>query len=170
MAVAIEQATVGVKEAAQLLRCTVKRVRSAIRRGEVRAEKRAGRWGAEWRIERATLPEALTSSAGMGQTRGGGAGIDQALEVLRADLTKAREEYGRAMVEVGRLSAAEHQVKELEAGARSLVEAEATERVRAEGLARGIAALEGRLRLRTWTAAIAGAGFLVAVATVLLRL
>lgn len=173
----LEQVTVGVKEAAALLGCTVKRVRAAIRRGEVRAEKRPGRFGAEWRIERASLPEALTSPAGMGQTRGGGAGVEQALEGLRVDRRESEERYGRAMVQVGRLEGQLEErgrlLAERAESLREVGEREAEERGRAEGLAGEVGRLRSAVRLRTWSVAIVLVAFVIvasaAVLAVVLR-
>ena len=181
----VEQVTVGVKEAAALLGCTVKRVRAAIRRGEVRAEKRPGRFGAEWRIERATLPDALTSPAGMGHTQGGGVGVDQALEGLRGDLRASEERYGQAMVEVGRLgerleergrllaerSESLREIGEREAEGRAQAQKLAAEireqEKRGDQLAGEVGRLRSGLRVRTWALVLVLVAFAVVGAAVL---
>lgn len=168
MVLAIEQKTVGVREAAALTGASVKRVRAAIRRGEIRAELRPGKFGAEWRIEQGSLPEAFTSPAGIGQALGGGAGVEQAVEVLRAELREERERRGEALLEVGRLQGTlGEQRRLLEARAASL-QGEAEEaRAEATEASRTIEGLRQRLRSRTWVVGLLLVGFLVALATVL---
>jgi len=155
------QATVGVKEAAALAGCSVKRMRSAIRRGEVRGEKRPGKYGAEWRVESSSIPEGGFTLAGAGHTQGDKPGVEQALAVLREEARAARQEslekYGEAMVALGEARGELTVTKAIAARAESLE----GERRDLEG---NVLALRASLKLRTWAAAILLVGLLVAVA------
>ena len=150
----------GVKEAAALAGCSVKRLRSAIRRGEVRGEKRPGKYGAEWRIETSSIPEGGFTLAGAGHTQGDRPGVEQALAVLREEARAAREEYGQAMVALGEARGELVATKALTARAESLAEDRAgeIEEARAE-----IGTLRATVKLRTWAALLLMAGFLVTV-------
>jgi len=150
------QATVGVKEAAALAGCSVKRMRSAIRRGEVRGEKRPGKYGAEWRVESSSIPEGGFTLAGAGHTQGDKPGVEQALAVLREEARAARQEYGAAMVALGEARGELSATKAIAARAESLE----GERRDLEG---NVLALRASLKLRTWAAVLLLVGFVVAV-------
>ena len=175
------QATVGVKEAAALAGCSVKRMRSAIRRGEVRGEKRPGKYGAEWRVESSSIPEGGFTLAGAGHTQGDKPGGEQALEELHKVLRRtenSRDEYllqvGRLQKTEGQLTARAESLQEQERAARSEAEAlgieVAQEQARAESLEGerrdlegNVLALRASLKLRTWAAVLLLVGFVVAV-------
>ena len=158
------QATVGVKEAAKLAGCSVKRMRSAIHRGEVRGEKRPGKYGEEWRIEKSSIPEGGFTLGGEGHTQGDRLGVEQALAVLREEARSAREEYGQAMVALGEARGELATTKALTERAESLAQKRAgeIELARAE-----VGNLRASLRHRTWAALLLLAGFAVAVGAVL---
>lgn len=161
-----EQATVGVREAAEILGCSPRRIRRMVKAGRLRADLLPGKWGAEYRIERQSLPDSLPtmSAGGEASPRGG-----PAVEVLAALLRDTQERLEAASALAGQLGAERDLRRELEARARSLVEAEAAEKARAESLAIEGERLRSSLRLRTWALAIALAGVLVAIATAALR-
>ena len=156
------QDTVGIREAAALLACSPKRIRRMVRSGELRAELVRGRYGEEWRIERATLPPAFPAHERQGRPNSEHTPSRAEAGILAGLLrdTQARLEAASALA--GQLGAERGQRLELTARAESLVETLATERARAGGL-------EGRLRSRTWAAGISMAAFLVAVAAAVLR-
>ena len=170
MGATVTQEMVGVKEAARLMGASVKRVRRAIKRGEIRADLRPGRWGMEWQIERASLPEAFSPPADTGHTRGGEPGADQALTFLRDELRSEQARHASALLELGRLHAVDADRKLLAARAESLLERVATERARAESFAGEGKRLRSALRARTWSLAIVLAAFALAVAAAIVRI
>jgi hypothetical protein len=82
----------------------------------------------------------------MTATNEGEAGV---VDLLRADLQRAREEYGRAMAEVGRLRGETDAAKALAARVEPLAAAEVEARARADQLANENANLRRWLAWRT---------------------
>lgn len=164
-----EQVTVGIREAAALLDCSPKRIRRMVRSGELRADLVRGRYGEEWRIERASLPSTLPAHKRQGRGSSDHTPSRAEAGILAGLLrdTQARLEAATALA--GQLGGEREQRRELEARARSLVEAEAIEKARAESLAVEGERLRSALRSRTWALAILVAAFAVAVAAALLR-
>jgi excisionase family DNA binding protein len=125
------QETISIREAAERLGCSEKRVRRLVKAGTLRAQMTRGRYGPEYRIETAylPLPEALDALPRAGEATRNRGGEARASEALVQELQEMRERYGQAMVEVGRLGAADAERKMLAERAESLLEAKA----RAEG-------------------------------------
>jgi excisionase family DNA binding protein len=148
----VTQDTIGIREAAALLGCGPKRVRRMVKAGELRGEVGRGRYGEEWRIERASLtlaPPVWQGRGGSDHTR-----PRPQAEVWAGLLRAMQERLEGATLRLGRLEGVEQERKALEARAGSLVEAEAEARVRADQLAGEVT----RLRRERW--ALAGLAIL----------
>ena len=186
------QVELTVRQAAKVAGVSTKQVRRWIVEKRVRAVMREGKHGPTWYVEATSLPpgRAPLDAAERGDRQGGqglgdgrGEGSDGVASSLLAlvrekdgQLETRRRELEAASGRIGYLEAEAARVKLLEARAENLAtrEQEARtegegQRQRAEGLASDVGDLRGALRLRTWTAALLLVGFLVAVATILLR-
>ena len=120
MAITQEQQRVMPGEAASIAGRRVKPVRAPVNRGEVSTT--AGPFGhaLEHRPETPAWPEDFPTLTGRDANQVT-AGVDQALEALRAELRQAREGYGRAMVQLGRLQAMAEKLTVLAERAESLI-------------------------------------------------
>jgi hypothetical protein len=78
-----------------------------------------------------------------------GQGGEAVIDALRADLSQARDEYGRAMGEAGRLQGEMDAIRSLAARAESLMASEAEARARADQLTEENASLRRWLAWRT---------------------
>jgi excisionase family DNA binding protein len=135
------RAKASTKEAAALLGCSEAQVRRMIRSGELQAERVRGRFGMEYRIDKACLPGGARPAAEAPSTPAepeapvavpSAAGAERKEIAVQAEVLRLTEErdqwqerWAQAQGELGRLSAQAERVRMLEGRADGIAQAEA---------------------------------------------